>query len=42
MLYKKLKELGLIELDVIGNIKILDDEKFRNYFKKEYNEAKEN
>ena len=34
MLYKKLKELNLISVDDIGNINILDEEKFQNYFKK--------
>ena len=36
MLYKKLKELGLIELDNYENVKIVDLEKFQNYFKKNY------
>ena len=38
MLYKKLKELNLISIDDIGNIKILDGEKFQDYFKKNYND----
>ena len=38
MLYKKLKELGLIELDAVGNVKILDLKKFEKYFREEYNE----
>ena len=41
MLYKKLKELGLIEIDNVGNIKIIDENKFENYFKNDYNENNE-
>ena len=38
MLYKKLKDLKLIEVDEIGNVKILDEKKFQKYFKENYNE----
>ena len=38
MLYKKLKDLGLIEIDQNYNIKITNLEKFQDYFKKIYNE----
>ena len=36
MLYKKLQRLGIIELDNLDNVKILDEEKFQNYFKDNY------
>ena len=38
MLYKKLQELGIIELDNLDNVKILDLEKFQDYFKKNDND----
>lgn len=38
MLYKKLKDLGIIELDLQNNVKIPDLEKFQNYFKENYND----
>lgn len=38
MLYKKLKDKGIIELDNLENVKVSDLEKFQNYFKENYND----